>query len=377
MAFTAPRAVLRLAALGAGVWLAPALAQTPSPPPQRPPVSVAVKPATRGDMIYRIEQICSVQPMASVAVRSRVEAQVEKILVPDGATVREGEVLVQLDSRQIQAQIRQAEATLEKDKATLTQNNRDIARFSDLVKKQATTQVNLDNARTAAAVTTAQLAADQAALDNLKVQLSYYTLRAPVAGRVGVFAYKAGSIVRAIEATALATVNQIAPIYVTFAVPQRHLGDLRAATAAGEASVSVRPQGETAWIDGGSVAVLDNMIDSTTGSLVVRAVFANADAGLWPGQLCDARLNLRAERNVVSAPREAVQIGQRGNFVFIADNGVARLRTVKAGRDQDGRVVISEGLEGAETLVIDGASLLTDGARIEVRGGGEARKGAS
>jgi hypothetical protein len=130
-----PVRLLRLAALGAGVWLAPALAQTPSPPPQRPPVSVAVKPATRGDMIYRIEQICSVQPMASVAVRSRVEAQVEKILVPDGATVREGEVLVQLDSRQIQAQIRQAEATLEKDKATLAQNNRDIARFSDLVKK--------------------------------------------------------------------------------------------------------------------------------------------------------------------------------------------------------------------------------------------------
>jgi len=374
MAFAAPRAALWLAAVAAPAGLWPANAQ--SPPPQRPPVSVAVKAATRGDLTYRIEQICSVQPMASVAVRSRVEAQIEKILVPDGATVREGDVLVLLDSRQIQAQIRQAEAALEKSKATLAQNHRDVARFTDLVKKQATTQINLDNARTAVAVSTAQIAGDQAFLDNLRVQSSYYTLRAPVSGRVGVFAYKAGSIVRAIEATALATINQIAPIYVTFAIPQRHLGDLRAATAAGAAAVSVRPQGDARWIDGGAVAVLDNVIDATTGSLVVRATFANDDAALWPGQLCDARVTLRTERDVVSAPREAMQTGQRGNFVFAIENGAAKLKAVKAGRDQDGRVVILEGLSGNETLVVDGASLLTDGAKVEVRGG-EARKGAS
>lgn len=351
-----------------------AAAQSPAAP-QRPPVSIAVQPATRGDLPLRIEQVCSVQPLASIGLRSRVDAQIEQIMVADGARVKEGDVLVRLDSRQIESQIRQAEATLEKDKATLTQNNRDIVRYSQLVKQQATTQVNLDNARTAAAVTTAQIAADTAALDTLKVQLSYYTLRAPVTGQLGVFTYKAGAMVRAIDTTPMATLNQTAPIYVVFSTPQRYLPDLRAAMAANGAAVSVRPQGATQWIDGGAVTVLDNMIDSATGSLVVRGSFANADATLWPGQLCDARVTLRTEPNIVSAPREAVQIGQRGNFVFIVENGVAKLRPVKAGRDQDGRVVILEGLSGNESLVVDGANLLTDGAKVEIRG--EPKKDAS
>ena len=353
--------------VGVTLMATAALAQAPATP-SRPPVSIVTQPASKGDMPYRIEQICSVQPIASVAVRSRVDAQIDRILVPDGANVKEGEVLIQLDSRQIEAQIRQAEAQLEKDRATLEQNRRDVERFADLVKKQSATQVNLDNARTVAAMTTAVIAADQAAIDNLKVQLTYYTLRAPVSGRVGVFNFKAGSIVRAAETAPLATINQFAPIYVSFAAPQRHLADLRAAMAGGGAKVSVKPQGEAAWIDGGSVAVLDNVIDATTGSLVVRARFANDNAALWPGQLCDARVTLRTDSNVVSAPREAVQIGQRGNYVFVVDNGVARMQTVKAGRDQDGRIVIMEGLKGGETLVVDGASLLTDGAKVEIRG---------
>jgi multidrug efflux system membrane fusion protein len=365
---------LGLSAAASASAISPAMAQSPAAP-QRPPVSISVQPATRGDLPLRIEQVCSVQPLASIGLRSRVDAQIEQIMVPDGARVQQGDALVRLDSRQIESQIRQAEATLEKDKATLAQNNRDIARYSQLVKQQATTQLNLDNAHTAAAVTTAQIAADTAALETLKVQLSYYTLRAPVSGQLGVFTYKAGAMVRAIDTTPMATLNQTAPIYVVFSTPQRYLSDLRAAMAANGAAVSVRPQGATQWIDGGSVTVLDNMIDSATGSLVVRGSFANADATLWPGQLCDARVTLRTEPNVVSAPREAVQIGQRGNFVFVVDNGVARLRPVKAGRDQDGRVVILEGLNGVETLVVDGANLLTDGAKVEVRG--EPKKDAS
>ena len=365
---------LGLSAAASASAISPAMAQSPAAP-QRPPVSISVQPATRGDLPLRIEQVCSVQPLASIGLRSRVDAQIEQIMVPDGARVQQGDVLVRLDSRQIESQIRQAEATLEKDKATLAQNNRDIARYSQLVKQQATTQLNLDNAHTAAAVTTAQIAADTAALETLKVQLSYYTLRAPVSGQLGVFTYKAGAMVRAIDTTPMATLNQTAPIYVVFSTPQRYLSDLRAAMAANGAAVSVRPQGATQWIDGGAVTVLDNMIDSATGSLVVRGSFANADATLWPGQLCDARVTLRTEPNIVSAPREAVQIGQRGNFVFIVENGVAKLRPVKAGRDQDGRVVILEGLSGNESLVVDGANLLTDGAKVEIRG--EPKKDAS
>lgn len=336
---------------------------------KRPAISVTTAPAEKSTLPYRIDAIGSVQPIASVQLRSRVDAQIESIAVADGATVARGDLLVKLDSRQIEAQLRQAEAQLARDEATLEQNQRDVARYAELVAKKATPQVNLDNARTATLATKAAIAGDAAAIESLKVQLTYYTLRAPISGKVGTFSMKAGNIVRAGDNSAtgaLVTINQIAPIYVALSIPQRYLPDLRAAMTGPGADVRARPQGLGRWIDG-RVAVLDNAIDAATGMMVARAIFPNRDEALWPGQLCDLQVTLRVEPDLVTVPREAVLIGQKGVYVFVVDGDHARFRLVKPGREQDGRTVVLEGLRPGETVAVEGANLLTDGAQIVLR----------
>jgi membrane fusion protein, multidrug efflux system len=355
--------------LGALLPASPLLAEGPPAAPPRPAISVTTAPVQLSSLPYQIDAIGSVQPIASVQLRTRVDAQVERIAVPDGATVKQGDLLVKLDSRQVAAQLRQAEAQLAKDQAVLEQNLRDVGRFTELVAKKSTPELNLDNARTATLSTKAAIAGDEAAIESLKVQLTYYSLTAPISGKVGTFSLKAGNMARAADNTAtgvLVTLNQVAPIYVAMSVPQRYLPDLRAATKGDGATVQAKPQGLDRWIDG-KIAVLDNAIDPATGMLVARAEFANADEALWPGQLCDLRIRLRVDNNLVTVPREAVQIGQKGNYVFIVDGDVAKMRVVKTGREQAGRVVIEDGVKPGETVVVDGANLLKNDAAISVR----------
>ncbi|MEA2856375.1 MAG: rane fusion protein multidrug efflux system [Methylobacteriaceae bacterium] len=358
--------------------IAPSSSTTPAPKsgapeaparPPKPPVSVTTAQVQRGPLPYRIEAIGSVQPIASVAIRTRVDAQVDKIAVDDGAEVKAGDLLIKLDSRQIEAQLRQAEAQLLKDRAQLEQAERDVTRYAALILTKATPQMNFDNARTAVLSTRAAIAGDQAAIDNLKVQLSWHTITAPIAGRVGTFALKIGNIVRAGDsgpAATIATINQMSPIYVAISVSQRFLPELREAMASGKATARAKPQGHENWVEG-RVAFLDNSVDSTTGTLSARSVFANKDETLWPGQLCDVRVTLRTDPDVVSLPRGAVQVGQRGHYVFVVEGTIAHVRRVTVGRDQEGRSTITDGLSGGETVVIDGATLLIDGARIQVR----------
>ncbi|MEN9709251.1 MAG: hypothetical protein RIQ68_1659 [Pseudomonadota bacterium] len=344
----------------------------------RPPVNVRIAKAERGALPLVTEAVGTVQPIASVALRSRIDAQIDSILVSDGAAVKAGDVLVKLDSRQIEAQIKQAEATLAKDRTTLEQAERDVVRFSELVSRQTGTQVALDNAKTAAAAARAAIMGDQAQLENLNVQLSWYTIKAPITGRVGTFSQKAGNIIRSGDATAtgtLTTIVQTTPIYVTFSVPQRLLSDLRDAAARNDSEIIATPQGATKSIKG-KLAVIDNQIDPATGTITVRGSFENPDEVLWAGQLCSIRIQLRVDPNIVSVPREAVQSGQNGNYVYIVEEGVAKMRPIELGRFQDNRQVILKGLNGDETVVVDGALALTNGARVETRGA-EAKKGNS
>jgi membrane fusion protein, multidrug efflux system len=348
---------------------APACAQGLPAAPRRPAITVTTAPVQLSSLPYRVDTIGSVQPIASVQLRTRVDAQIDSIAVQDGATVKKGDVLVRLDSRQISAQLKQAQAQLARDQAQLEQNQRDVARFAELVEKRATPQINLDNAKTATLATKAAIAGDEAAIENLKVQLSYYTLVAPISGKVGTFSLKAGNMARAGDNTAtgvLVTINQVSPIYVALSVPQRYLPDLRAAVAGGGAPARAKPQGLNRWIDG-KVVVLDNAIDPATGMLIARAEFENKDEALWPGQLCDIQVTLRTDNDLVVVPREAVQIGQKGPYVFVVDGDKVHLRLVRIGREQDGRTVIDEGVKSGETVVVDGANLLTDGAQISVR----------
>jgi multidrug efflux system membrane fusion protein len=344
----------------------------------RPAVNVRTAPVQRGPLPFITEAVGTVQPIAAVAIRSRIDAQIESVMVSDGAPVKAGDTLVKLDSRQVEAQIKQAEAQLAKDRTVLEQAERDVARYSELLSKQTGTQVNLDNARTSAAAARAAILGDQAQIENLNVQLSWYTIKAPISGRVSTFSQKAGNIVRSGDSTAtgtLTTIVQTTPIYVSFSVPQRLLSDLREAMNRPDAEVTVTPQGGTRSVKG-RIAVLDNTIDPATGTIMVRAVFDNADEALWSGQLCQIRITLRVDPDVVSLPREAVQTGQNGNYVYVIEDNVAKVRTVELGRTQEGRDIVMSGLKGGETVVTDGALALTNGARVETRSA-EAKKGNS
>ena len=337
--------------------------------PSRPPVTVVTAEAKKGPLAVRIDTIGTIQTLANVALRTRADAQIDQIFVPDGAAVKAGELLVKLDSRQIEAQIKQAEATLAKDQAALEQANRDATRYADLVSHGTGLQINLDTARTAQATAKALILGDEAAISNLKVQLTWYTIAAPISGRVGTFGVKAGNIIRAGDNSAtgtFATINQITPIYVAFSLPQSQLPELRAAMAGEGAKAVATPQGLKTGVEG-KVAVLDNAIDATTGTITARAIFDNPDETLWPGQLCSVRVTLRTEPDAISVPREAVQSGQNGNFVFLIADGVAKIKTVKVARVQDGLSVIAEGLAGGEQVVIDGASQLTNNAKVDIR----------
>lgn len=359
-------AVLFLALLGGGAWVwdkKPWLAasgQKAAPPPRV--VAVLAGKAERTSLPVRVEALGTVESMVTVPVRSRVAAAVEKVGFADGATVKEGDLLYQLDPRVIDAQILQAEATLNRDKVQLEKNLRDVERYAGLATRNAVSQVQVDDARTAADVQKAVVAQDEANLTALRVQRGYYEIRSPATGRIGVSSVRPGTVIRVDDT--LATVRQLAPIYVAFGLPERYIAGLRAAK---DAKVSFTIQGTGETISGGTVAVIDNTIEPQTGTLTARAIFPNADERLWPGALGAVTVTLRIEDNVVAVPSEAVQNGQDGPFVFIVDDGIAHVRPVTVTRTVDGRSVIAKGLDGGETVVTDGQLSLREGSRVSVR----------
>jgi membrane fusion protein, multidrug efflux system len=368
-------ALLPAALVSAPASAAPNAAAAPQAQPSAPSVPIVVGQVERKTFPWRIDEIGTVQPIATVALRAHLDATIERVFIADGAEVKEGDVLIKLDSRQIEAQLKGAEAQLAKDEAQLEQNKRDVARYQDLVARSATPVINLDNARTTQATTEAAILGDHALIDNYKVQVGWHTIAAPITGRVGVVNLKAGNLAKAgdnSQAGVLATINQISPIYVAFSVSQTMLPALRDAMASG-AVVIATPQGSSKTSTG-RLALIDNTIDPATGTIVARAIFDNAVELLWPGQLCNLSITLRAEPDTVVAPREAVQVGQSGNFVFTIVDGHAHVQPVVAGRNQDGMIVISKGLDGGETVVTDGALLLREGSKVEIR---QPAKGAS
>jgi membrane fusion protein, multidrug efflux system len=335
--------------------------------PQRPrTVSVELAKAERRPVPVDVDAIGMVTPISSVALKSRLETTIVAVHFEDGAKVNEGDLLFTLDARQIDAQIEQAEGTLAKDQAQLEAAQRDMRRYTDLVAKGATTQVNLDNAKTQSDTLIATIKADQAVLENYKVQKSYTLIKAPFSGRISVANVKVGNFVRPADLQPLAVINQMAPVYVTFPVPQRVLVDLRESMAkSGGSKVAATIPGRQNSEEG-RVAMVENTVDATTGMITVRGVMENKNETLWPGTLVATKLTIRTEEAVV-VPTVAVQRSQNGNFVFVVKDGVAKVTPVKVDRTFQGYSVISEGLSGGETIVTDGQLLLSDGTRVEPR----------
>jgi RND family efflux transporter MFP subunit len=340
-----------------------AVAQAPRSGQRVVPVEVAV--AEKKKAPVRIDVLGSVTPIASVAIKSRLETEVVSVHFADGALVNKGDLLFKLDSRAIEAQMREVEAVIASAKAQLEQNERDMDRYTELVAKNAATLVQLNNTRTQVNIWRATVNSNGAKLENLKVQLSYCTIFAPISGRISQANVKVGNFARPADVMPLATIIQVAPVYVSFALPQRNLPDLRQALAAETASVEAAIPGETRRASG-QVTMIENTIDTATGTVPVRATMPNTDELLWPGTLVTVHVTLREDVAVV-VPAIAVQVSQAGSFVFVVEKGVAQVRPVKVARVREDEAVLESGLEGGETVVTEGQLLLTNGSRVAPR----------
>ncbi|WP_341989839.1 efflux RND transporter periplasmic adaptor subunit [Azorhizobium sp. AG788] len=329
---------------------------------RRSPVMVAT--VQEKPMPLRVEALGTVEPMVTVTIRSRVASQVVKVAFEDGSPVNKGDVLFVLDAREVDAQILQAQATLAKDKTQLEKAVRDMDRYIGLASRNAVSQVQVDDARTTVDAQKATVEQDEANVQALKVQRSHYEIRSPVSGRIGVAAVRPGAVIRMDDT--LATVRQIKPIYVAFGVPEHYLTEVRAAEAGAQVQITLQGRNET--ITGGKIAVIDNTIDPQTGTLMVRALFDNADERLWPGTLGSVSVTLRMESGVASVPAEAVQSGQNGTFVFVVDKDVVHVRPVTVARNVDGMAVITAGLKGGEVVVTDGQLSLRDNGKVNIKG---------
>jgi RND family efflux transporter MFP subunit len=357
--------LLGFAALSAFVTRSSWMGASAQGPQRARVIAVELTKAERKPVPVDVDSIGTVTPISSVALKSRVETTIVSVHFEDGAKVHEGDLLFTLDARQIDAQIEQAEGMLVKDQAQLEGAQRDHRRYSDLIGKGATTQVNLDNAKTQADILIGTIKADQSALDNLRVQKSYTIICAPFSGRISAANVKVGNFVRPADTAPLAVINQMAPVYVTFAIPQRVLVDLRDAMASGGSKVIATIPGHQRSEDG-KVAMVENSVDSTTGMVTVRGIMNNENETLWPGILVNTKLVIRTE-DAVTVPTAAVQRSQNGNYVFIVKDGKAHVQPVDVSRTFQGISVVASGLSGGEDVIVDGQLLLSEGTPVAPR----------
>jgi multidrug efflux system membrane fusion protein len=360
-------ALIGVAVLVRGFWAGERASAARVQAQGAPAVPVEVAKAVRKQVPVRLDALGTVTPIASVAIKARIDTTIDSVHFKDGAHVNKGDLLFTLDCRAVDAQIMQTEGNIARDQAQLNGAELDLARYTNLVAKNATPQTNLDNAKTQADVYRAAIKSDQGTLENLKVQRSYCTITAPITGRISAAAVKVGNFVRQADTTPMATINQMAPVYVTFTVPQKNLPEIRRALEAKTATVEATIPGDQKPATG-QVSMIENTVDPTTGMATVRATMANTDERLWPGTLVSTELTLRSEEAVV-VPTPAVQVSQTGNFVFVIDsNNVARVQHVTPERQVGNETVIASGLKGGETVVTDGQLRLSNGTKVSPRG---------
>lgn len=342
---------------------APEAKTAQAPRERNVPVDVAV--AVKKRVPVRVDLLGTVTPIASVAVKPRVDTEIVAVHFQDGAQVRQGDILFTLDSRAVAAQLAAAQGALDKDQAQLDGAQRDVRRYTDLVAKGATPVINLEAAQTQVGTFTGAMKADQALIENLKVQIDYCNIRAPISGHVSMAALKVGNFVRQADLSPIATIIQTSPVYVTFSLPQRSLPELRAALANESANIEAIVPGDPRKASG-QVTMIENTVDATTGTVPVRATMPNTDEILWPGTLVTVRLNFR-EEDAVAIPSIAVQVGQSGAYVFVVKDGVATVRPVKVARAMNEESILESGLDGGETVVTEGQLLLNDGSKVSTR----------
>ncbi len=332
-----------------------------------PAVPVQTAVAQQRDVPRVIESVGAVQALRTVAVKSQVDGMIAKVHFREGDEVNAGDLLVTLDRRPFENALRIARADLENARAEAAQADADVERYRHLDQQDVISKEQFAQLQTKEATAHAVLQAKQAAVANAELQLSYAEIRAPITGRTGQLLLHEGALVKANDAaTSIVTLNQLAPISAAFAVPESTLSAIRAAMSAGQASVSVVDRSNGLTRDDGKLTFVDNAVDPTTGTITLKAEFANDDHALWPGQFVQTRLSIGIDRNAIVVPSSAVQVGQNSAQIFVvkADHTVD-LRPVRILRTAGDLTLVSDGVRGGETVVTDGQLRLVPGAKVE------------
>ncbi|MFO1505970.1 MAG: efflux RND transporter periplasmic adaptor subunit [Lysobacterales bacterium] len=351
-------AVLAIVVLGA-------CSRSGGPPPEAP-VPVTVVTAQVRDVPVRIDATGTVEAINSVAVKSLVDGTLERAFVADGARVDAGQPLFRIDPRPAEAELHQAEAQRAKDGALLDQARSQVRRYAAVAAKGYISADQMQQYRTNLEAAGAAVKVDEANVAAARLSLGYTDIRAPIAGRLGRILIQPGNVVKANDTNPLVVINQIEPIYVTFPLPGRDLARLQQAQSAQPLAVAARAEGAATAVPG-KVAFIDNAVDSTTGTIRLRAEFANAGHALWPGQLVSVSVTIGHDPQAIVVPNRAVQDGPDGRYVFVVGaNGHVEQRVVTVDRVEDGNAVVAKGLAAGETVVLDGQSRLQDGTTVKV-----------
>ena len=349
--------------------LLPACGEEKSPgSPPRPPVPVKVDQATTRNVPVQVKAVGTVEARATVEIRARVGGELVAVHFQEGQDVPKGAPLFTIDPAPYQIAVRLAEARLAKNQALAVTAREKEQRYQVLTGEGLISRQDYDLIKAEAASLEASVAADRAAIEDARLQLAWTRIASPITGRTGSLLAHAGDLVRANESQPLLVIHQIEPIDVSFTLPERELARLRQALAAGPLPVQASPEGPAATVESGRLSFIDNAVDTTTGTIRIKATFANTAHSLWPGQFVTVSITLATLENATVVPGAAVQTGQQGTFVFVARaDGTAEMRPVKTGISFEGLTVISEGLQAGETVVVDGQMRLFPGARLDIK----------
>jgi multidrug efflux system membrane fusion protein len=365
--------LLVLAGIGYAIWFWPAnsTSQTARDRNANQPIPVVVSAAEQKDVPIYLDGLGTVQAYNTVTVRAMVDGPLVAVNFVEGQDVKKGDLLAQIDPRTYQAALDQAAGKKAQDEAQLANARLDLTRYQKLVANNYSSAQQADTARAQVAQLEAQVTQDQAQIDTARTQLGYTTIIAPLEGRTGMRQVDAGNIVHAADTTGMVMITQLHPISVMFTLPQQSLPAVANAMRGETPKVLAYVQGAAGSpagvLDTGVLAVLDNQVDPTTGTIKLKATFPNSGERLWPGAFVGVQLQVDTAKNAVVIPSAAVQRGPRGAYIYVIDqNNTASRRNVVVGHEDGQGSIITEGLTPGDKVVIDGTSRLSDASKVTI-----------
>jgi membrane fusion protein, multidrug efflux system len=333
-------------------------------------VPVTIATVVQKAMPLDIRVVGTVEASSTVAVHAQITGALTSVSFTEGDDVKAGQVLFTLDHRPLEATLAQVQANLDRDLAQATNARTQAGRYQALAQRGLVSGQEVQTSTTSAAALEATVGADRAALENAKVQLEYATITAPISGRSGALIVHAGNLVRANDASPLVIINQVAPINVSFGIPEAQLPNFKRYMAQQSLDVEASAPNDTGPPSSGRIAFVDNAVDPTTGTIRIKGAFPNVDRRLWPGQFVNVVVTLTTDQKAIVVPTVAVQEGQQGSFVFVVKSDqTVDLRPVTIARTSGTEAIVKDGLKAGETVITDGQLRLVAGSRISVKTG--------